>query len=234
MPHEDNAVYHLAQALERLRRVGCLPIHIAPTVKTMLDSLSKELGFPLGIVFKLLGVPALAKTFLRFVPGELRGAFLSMLSNSVSPTILKAGAKTNVIPSVAEAQIDCRLLPGQTPEDAMREILQITGDKVSLEPINTSSGAEFPADTPLYKRLETATRRMDPQGVVVPMMIPGATDAAEYQRAGIIVYGFTPGVMPKDFPLVKLAHGHDERHPISALRSGLPTLWEVVSTFCCE
>jgi len=77
-----------------------------------------------------------------------------------------------------------------------------------------------------------ALKNMDPNAIVSPMLMPGASDAAEYQRAGIIVYGFTPGIVPEDFPLIKMAHGHDERLPISYLRSGLPALWEVVSEFC--
>ncbi|HPL30572.1 MAG TPA: hypothetical protein PLG21_21215, partial [Anaerolineae bacterium] len=77
-----------------------------------------------------------------------------------------------------------------------------------------------------------ATRRMDPSGLVVPLLSPGASDAAEYRRAGITVYGFAPGIMPPGFPILELAHGHDERLPLAALETGLPALWEVVSEFC--
>lgn len=232
MPHSDNAIFHLSEALQKLRQKGHLPIHLTSTVRQMLDGLAHQLTFPTKLVFRLLGNPALAGTALGLVPEETRGAFLSMLSNSVSPTILKAGSKSNVIPSEADAQIDCRLLPGYKPEDAIREILEITGDKVKLEPLYTTDGAEFSTDTPLYRLMEKATLKMDPKGVVVPYMIPGATDAFEYKRAGIIVYGYSPGILPADFPMIKLIHGHDERMPISAYRSGLPALWQVVSEFC--
>jgi acetylornithine deacetylase/succinyl-diaminopimelate desuccinylase-like protein len=73
---------------------------------------------------------------------------------------------------------------------------------------------------------------MDPEGIVFPMLIPGATDASEYQRAGIQMYGFSPGILPEDFPVIKLTHGHDERLPVSFLRSGLPALWEVLRDVC--
>ena len=232
MPHADNAIYHLANALHRLQRAGRLPVHLTSTVKLMLQGLSEQLPFPTSLAFRLLGNPTTASLALNLIPSDTRGAFLSMLSNSISPTILKAGAKSNVIPSEAEVQIDCRLLPGYGPEDAMREILAITGKGVKLEPLYTTSGAEFSTDTPLYKLMEKATHQMDPQGVVVPYMIPGATDAYEYQRAGMIVYGYSPGILPPDLPWIKLAHGHDERIPISAYRSGLPALWQVVSEFC--
>lgn len=114
----------------------------------------------------------------------------------------------------------------------MREIRAIIGDNITLEPIMTSSGSEFSTDTPLYRLLEKVTQEMDPQGIVFPFLMPGATDACVYQHAGITVYGFTPGVLPEDLPLIKLGHGHDERLPILAIESGLKTLWKVICEFC--
>jgi acetylornithine deacetylase/succinyl-diaminopimelate desuccinylase-like protein len=66
----------------------------------------------------------------------------------------------------------------------------------------------------------------------MPMMMPGATDARQYRRAGIKVYGFTPGILPTDLPILKMAHGHDERMPVMFIETGLPTLWNVVHEFC--
>ena len=116
----------------------------------------------------------------------------------------------------------------------MREILAVTGNRVELETIYTSDGNLTSMDTQLYRLMEQACFEMDPDGIVLPMMMPGATDAAEYKRAGIKVYGFTPGVYPKGFPWLNLILGHDERIPVSAIRSGLPALWQVVSAFCCR
>jgi acetylornithine deacetylase/succinyl-diaminopimelate desuccinylase-like protein len=146
--------------------------------------------------------------------------------------MLRAGGKVNVIPSVAEVAIDCRLVPGQTPESVMKEIHQIVGEGIELETVYTTSGAEFSTETPLFKLMEKRTRQMDPDGLVIPMLMPGATDACQYQRAGIKVYGFTPGILPPEMPLMKMAHGHDERVPISFIESGLPVLWDVVTEFC--
>ena len=73
---------------------------------------------------------------------------------------------------------------------------------------------------------------MDPEGIIIPMLMPGATDACMYQEAGIQIYGFTPGIMPPEFPTIALAHGHDERLPVSFLASGLPALWQVIQEIC--
>jgi acetylornithine deacetylase/succinyl-diaminopimelate desuccinylase-like protein len=232
MPHNENAVLRLASALERLRRAGHLPVHITPPVERMFTSMSQHLPAPLGTVVGLLRNPTLASLLLNRLPEEQRDLFTAFLTNSVSPTMLQAGSKHNVIPSTAEASLDCRLLPGQTPEDAMREIHQVMGAEIELQPLLTSSGAAAPLDTPLYHLMEAAIQRMDPGAGVMPTLLPGATDASQYSRAGIKVYGFTPGILPPELPLMRMAHGHDERMPVSTIRTGLPALWEVINEFC--
>jgi acetylornithine deacetylase/succinyl-diaminopimelate desuccinylase-like protein len=176
----------------------------------------------------MLRSPAVVSLVLDLMPAESRGLLASMTTNTVNPTMLQAGLKANVIPSEAQATLDCRKLPGQSVEDVQREIRRIVGAGFDLEPLHVTLGTEFPAESPFYRILDEATRRMDPGGLVMPMLMPGATDASEYQRAGIQVYGFTPGIMPPGIVLMKLAHGHDERLPVSFVRSGLPALWEVI------
>ncbi|MBN2145789.1 MAG: M20/M25/M40 family metallo-hydrolase [Anaerolineales bacterium] len=232
MPHANNAVYYLAQAIERLRRAGHLPVHITPTFHRFVEGIAGQIGFPAGMLVGLLRSPLVLRLLLRQAPPQLKPLLVAMVSNTFTPSILKAGMKTNVIPSTAEAAIDCRTLPGQTPEDVLREMYAITGRKVTLEPVYVQAGSEFSADTPLYRLLERHTRAMDPQAIVVPFMMVGATDAKEYQRAGITMYGFTPGMLPAELPLMKMAHGHDERIPISFFESGMPVLWNVVREFC--
>lgn len=232
VPQVDNSVYRLSHALERLRKSRHLPIHITPTVREMMATLAGHLPLHLRFFLFLLHYPGFVRLILPFIPLEARSLLVAMMSNSVSPTVLKAGGKINVIPSQAHAHLDCRILPGQRPEDAMREILAITGNRIELELMHTSTGNLTPNDTPLFRLMERATMEMDPLAIVIPIISPGATDASEYKRAGIQVYGFTPGIFPEGFPWIKLPHGHDERIPISAIRSGLPALWRVISEFC--
>jgi acetylornithine deacetylase/succinyl-diaminopimelate desuccinylase-like protein len=232
IPHSDNPVFFLAQAIDKLRQAGHLPVHLAPTFLKMLDAAGSQIRSPLGSLTRLLHSPMLMSILLDRLKGDSRNMLRAMVTNTISPTILRAGSKVNVIPSVAEADIDCRLVPGQTPEDVKKEIHQIVGEKIELETIYTTSGAEFSTETQLYKLLEQRTRQMDPEGLVIPMIMPGATDACQYQNAGIKVYGFTPGILPPDLPIMQLAHGHDERVPISFIESGLPVLWDVLTEFC--
>ncbi len=232
IPHSDNPVLFLAQAIEKIRRAGHLPVHLTPTFIKMLDAAGSQLQFPLSSLTKLLHSPMLMGFVLDNLKGDSGNMLSALVTNTITPTMLRAGGKVNVIPSVAEVAIDCRLVPGQTPESVMNEIHQIVGEGIELETVYTTSGAEFPLETPLFKLMEKRTRQMDPGGLVIPMLMPGATDACQYQRVGIKVYGFTPGILPPEMPLMKMAHGHDERVPISFIGSGLPVLWDVVTEFC--
>lgn len=232
VPHADNAVFALAEALEKLRRAGHLPVHISPTFTKMADAAGSQINSPLGRLTGLLHSPAVVSFLLGRLKGETRNYLRAMVTNTVSPTMLQAGSKVNVIPSMAEVNIDCRLVPGQTPKSVMDEIHQIVGEGIELEVVYTTDGAEFSTESPLYKLLEKRTHQLDPEGLVIPMMMPGATDASQYQKAGITMYGFTPGVLPKGITVLQMAHGHDERVPISFIETGLPVLWDVVNEFC--
>ena len=232
IPHSDNPVFFLAQAIERLRQAGHLPVHLTPTFLKMLDATGSQVKFPVNSLTWLLRSPMLMRLVLSQLKGDSRNFLRALVTNTVSPTMLRAGSKVNVIPSVAEVDIDCRLVPGQTPDSVKNEIHQIVGEGIELETIYTTSGAEFSTDTPLFKLMERRTRQMDPGGLVIPMLMVGATDACQYQNAGIKVYGFTPGILPPGIPIMQMAHGHDERMPVSFIESGLPVLWDVLNEFC--
>jgi acetylornithine deacetylase/succinyl-diaminopimelate desuccinylase-like protein len=232
MPHDDNAVMHLAQAVERIRRAGHLPVHITPTFRAMVKAGGSQIRSPLARFSGALTNPTVVSFLLPRLKGFDKSLLTALTTNTCTPTVLHGGSKTNVIPSDAEVQLDCRKLPGQSVEDVQREILAITGDKVTLEVIQASNGAEFPTETPFYAALDRATRQLDPNGIVIPLLMPGATDASAYQAAGIKMYGFTPGILSADFPAIALAHGHDERIPVSYIASGLPILWNVLNEIC--
>ncbi len=234
LPHDDNAVQHLARAVDNLARSGHLPVHITPTFSNMLKAASKQVRWPVGALASLLANPALVNLVLSAARGPMRSMLVAMTTNTCTPTVLKAGSKTNVIPSTAEVQLDCRKLPGQSPDDVQREVMHACGGGVSLETILATDGAEVSTGTSLYATLERCTRKMDSEGIIIPFLMPGATDASQYQKAGIQTYGFTPGLVPPEFPTMTLGHGHNERLPVSFIETGLPVLWEVINEVCVK
>ena len=232
MPHDENAVMRLAQAIERLQKARHLPVHITPTFAAMVDAAAQQMRSPLRHFVPQLKQPWAVSLALRQAKGKGKQMLNALTTNTCSPTVLQAGSKANVIPSEASVHLDCRRLPGQSVEDVMREIRAVTGEGVTLELLNCSDGNESPTDDPLYRLMARVVRGLDDGGLVVPLMMPGGTDASEYTKAGIKVYGFTPGVFPADYPVMEMGHGHDERLPISYIESGLPALWQVVSEWC--
>ncbi len=232
VPHGENPVLTLATVLEKLHHAGHLPVHLSPTFLKMIDSAGVQGGFPLKQFTQMLHSPTLTSLLLSSIKGDSVNMLKALVTNTVSPTMLRAGSKVNVIPSEAVADIDCRLVPGQMPEDVIREIHRIVGEEIELETVYTTGGAEFSTDTSFYRLLEEKTHQMDPGGLVIPMLLPGATDACQYKHAGVKMYGFTPGILPPGMPILQLAHGHDERMPIAYIQAGLPVLWDVVTEFC--
>ncbi len=232
-PHGDNAVVHLAQAVARIQDSRDMPLHVTPAAAGFIRALAAALPLGQGVALRALLNPRLAFLVLNRLPPDQAAFFRTLLTNTVTPTRLQAGVRTNVIPSQAEAELDCRLLPGQTPEDARREIGAIAGPGIELEPIRSSPGVEFASGTPLFRVLGDALRRQDAKALPVPFMVSGATDARQLARLGITVYGFTPGQLPADLPLTHLMHGHDERIPVASLHFGLRVLWDVIESFCC-
>ena len=231
-PHDDNAIVRLAQAIARLDS-GRMPIHVIPVVRQFITALAAGLPAAQGVFLRAILNPTLAPLVLNRLPAEFRHEFRALLCNTVTPTILQAGSKTNVIPSQAEAELDCRLLPGQAPADALREIRAIVGPGVELEPFYTSPGLEFDSDTELFRLLRQTLTAHDPEAYPVPFMVSGGTDASQYARLGITVYGFTPGQLPAGLSLLRTVHGHDERIPVASLHFGVRVLWDVVKAFCC-
>jgi acetylornithine deacetylase/succinyl-diaminopimelate desuccinylase-like protein len=232
LPHDDNSILYLAEALERLNKAQHLPVHITPIFKGMLKAAGGQIKSPLGSVMGLLGNPTVVSALINRSSGQTKTLLKALTTNTCTPTVLRSGSKTNVIPSAAVVEMDCRRLPGQSPEDVMDEIHTIVGNKVTLEPFYRSDGNASPIDSPFYQEMEKVTRQMDPEGIVIPLMMPGATDACVYTEAGIKVYGYTPGILPADFSAMAMGHAHNERIPVSYLRSGLPALWQTISEFC--
>jgi len=161
-------------------------------------------------------------------PGAIFGR---VTRNTVSPTILHGGETINVIPSEIEVQLDGRILPGQTPEDLIRELHDLIGhENVELEVVNYEPGPPEP-DLSQYELLASVIRELDPEAIPVPMLQAGVTDARHLARAGVQSYGFLPLRLPDDFVITPLIHNADERVPADALQFGVDAIARVIARY---
>jgi len=177
--------------------------------------------------------PLMSRTLAELkLPEEDPGPLLRpMLANTVTPTILRAGYKDNVIPGEASVVLDGRTLPGQDPESFMAELRAIVGPEPRFELIKTAPPAETSPDTELFELIRRKVEAADPGAHAIPWMTPGATDNKFYARLGSQCYGFSPVRLEAHMPFGSLFHGNDERLPIEGFLWGLKVYAEVVMEF---
>lgn len=232
LPRPDNVVGRLGAAVAKLVKTR-LPHHRTRVVERYLETVAATQKRPAGAILRNLYTRRIADLALFLMrDAGLRGATQSMLSNTAVPTVLRAGSKTNVIPGVAEAELDGRTLPTQTSADLIAEIKKVIDEECEIEILRDMPPVESDPDSPLCALLCEAIGRHDPGGVPVPYLMPGFTDAKSWSRLGTQSYGFMPVRFPDDgVKFGDLFHGHDERIPVEGLKWGANVLYDVVKRF---
>lgn len=234
MPHTDMAMTRLGKALHRIGTTR-LPHHVVPPVERFVEILAAHQKRPVKWAMGQLLNPRLAGVLLdRALPGEQAKSLGSLLANTVSATMLSGSSKLNVIPGEASATLDGRTLPGFSGEDLVRELRALVGDLVEFEVLEEAPGLMMEqADSELYRIIGDTLAVHDPDGIPLPMMIPGFTDAQYFSRLGARCYGFSPMQFPEadEVKFTELFHGHNERIHVDGYRWGLRVLWDVVKAF---
>jgi len=228
MPVHHQAVAKLARTI-RLLDQKQLPYHLTPAVRLMLTSISNALGGATGFAVLAMTGPLLADAIIKAL-GERGSIFAPLLHNTISPTILKASDKVNVIPSETSIGLDGRLLPGFTPKDMENEIRTLLGTDYDLEVVEFDPGPSAP-DMGLFDTLSSVINEQDAQGIAVPYVMSGVTDARFFTRLGIQTYGFTPLQLPDDFSFIGTIHAADERVPVNALEFGTRAIYSAMQKF---
>ncbi len=227
VPRPDSAVNRLIAALERLRKYET-PIEVAPTIAGMFASMAPYEKEPW--MSRMRDIAAYVK-----VPGaraELarNPNLLALLTNTISITGLEGTKKINIIPPVATALVDCRLLPGWTADRWVREVKNVLADdSIQVEVVLNFPATLSPVDTPLYAAIVAAVRRLHPGAGVAQSISAGFTDSHFFRQRGITSYGVGPFALSEADS--GRAHGNDERIPVKAFTDGVRWMWEVVDGF---
>ncbi len=221
VPDPDAAVPRLLTALDRIRQRET-PLHVVPEVARMFRVLA-----PLAPPEDAAGFSNLADA-LAFDAGFRRRflaqpAYAALVRDTVAITVLRGGARTNVVPAEASAHLDARLLPGRLCEELSRELADIAADTgAELQTLLSFSSAGSPVETPLYRAIVATARARDPRAVVVPRVLAGFTDAHYFRELGITAYGFVPRWQRRGEQ--RGVHGPNERISVENLERGVETL----------
>lgn len=235
MPRRDSAVIRLGEAIAALGRAR-MPVHPTSYVQDFLEAIAARQPALARPLLRLLARQELMARVVRLVPDlSIARSLGALLTNTASPTVARAGSKVNVIPGVAELEIDGRLVPGQTADDFLRELRAVIGEDCELEVMKSAEATVTdPVDSPLFDTIARQIRFREPDAVVVPYMIPGFTDAKYFSQLGAKWYGFSPLKIEKGSGIrfADMFHGNDERIPIAGLHWGVDVLDAVVRDFC--
>ncbi len=228
LPRDDNPIVKLSRAMVKLAETE-QPARVNPVVRRYFRELSKTTDYAwLAPLLPRLDNPAT----LQAAANQIRAKdpdLDALLRTTFSPTVVHAGAKNNVIPNAAEAQVDVRRLPSETREEVLDRIRAAINDpavEVSLAPGVQTPGADpSPVTSALYRGMERFINRLYPHDIVVPQMSRGATDGPFLRARGVAVYGvpiFTHEAGDNR------AHGNDERISPKNMEDGASLLWQVV------
>ncbi|HUS08048.1 MAG TPA: M20/M25/M40 family metallo-hydrolase [Bryobacteraceae bacterium] len=152
--------------------------------------------------------------------------------NTMTLTTLRSGVgdppKPNVIPSAAEATIDCRLLPGVNAEEFLSEIrARINDPHVTVERLSTvPDPGPSKTKTPLFEVIRAAVKKQHPDAVVSPILVPYGTDSVHLRNKGVTAYGLVPMVL--DAATMATMHSDEERIPLSEFLKGIRIFYDVL------
>lgn len=227
IPRAGSAIEKLAHAVEQLCKKP-LGYHLTPTARDFIHAVAEAQPAPASTLLLGLLNKNTVQATLHLVSEDRRPAFRAMLFNTATPTMLSAGQKVNVVPHVAEAQIDGRYLPGVTREEFLAEVVEVIGDEFELEPVEGGPPLEMPFDSGVLDAIRQVFALRVPDAKVVPYLMPGLTDAKHYARAGTPTYGFAPVALEPDELFAELYHAPNERISAKGLVTGLSWLQDVV------
>lgn len=222
-PRADAATHRLVRALERIRTYrGELEL-VEPVARALRARARYEPDPALAEAYRNIEESFQDPAILEALTAEIE----PLLRNTISITVLEGSSKTNVLPPVAAAELDCRLLPGEDPARFIATLRDVIDDPaVEIEPLLVHESTESPSDTPLWRAIEEAARAADPDAVVVPTVIPGFTDAHWFRRMGVVAYGWAPFVRrAEEGP----AHGTDEKIHAENVQRGPALLYDVIT-----
>jgi acetylornithine deacetylase/succinyl-diaminopimelate desuccinylase-like protein len=210
----DNALIKAAALIQRLANFRPEP-RLEPEIAALLRLLvGREVGAAEALEVAR-GVHPLA--------GELVEPLLTL---TVSPTIISASQKRNVIPALCTVICDCRLVPGQTQAEAEAQLRAALGEgEYELEWLEGQGGTRSSLESPLWDAIDSFVAAEEPAARLAPVCLAGFTDSHWLREAfGAVAYGFFPLRTMDPELAARLVHSADERIAVADLELGVRCL----------
>jgi acetylornithine deacetylase/succinyl-diaminopimelate desuccinylase-like protein len=219
----DNALVKAARLIERIAAYRP-PQQIQPEVAAFLQAVLGEVPAVESVVERARALHSTAAELIE-----------PLLAPTFAPTMISASRKRNVIPALCEIAVDCRLLPGQTPQEIEPVVREVLGDDVAydLRFLKAEGGTRSSLETPLWSAVESFLAELEPGAEPVPVICAGFTDSHWLREAfGTVAYGFFPYRTMAPELAATLVHSADERVPVSDLELGVDWLRHAARSVC--
>jgi acetylornithine deacetylase/succinyl-diaminopimelate desuccinylase-like protein len=221
-PRPDNAIYELTAALGKLAAY-VFPFELNEVTRTYFSNLGKqETGQTAEDIRGILATPPDLAAAARL---GAEPSFNANFRTTCVATRLKAGHANNALAQTAQANVNCRIFPGHSPEEIRQQLIGILGDaKLSVKYVSDAGVVSDtaperkamvpPAPIPeVFEPLTRLTQAIWPGTPVTPVMENGASDSIYFALAGIPCYGYSAIALERDDDR---AHGQDERLPVDS------------------
>ncbi len=223
LPVPDNAIYHLAGALDRLSKFG-FPLKTNEVTRAYFAAMAAITPGPIkeDLAKVADGSPEVLARIAAFSP-----AWNATLRTTCVATQLEGGHAMNALPQLAAATVNCRVLPEDSAEYVQTTLERVVADdQVSIRPLGeVTKGPASPLRPDVLKAANRFTDTLWPGVPVIPMMVMGATDGRDLRAAGIPTYGIQGFFMDRDDMRM---HGRDERMGVQAFYEGQTFLYLLV------
>ena len=222
LPRPDNAIYELTAALNKLAAYS-FPFELNEVTRTYFANLAqKETGQTVADIHAILATPPDLEAAARL---SAEPSFNSNFRTTCVATRLSAGHANNALPQTAQANVNCRIFPGHSPEETRRQLIGVFNDpKLTVKYVSDAGvvsdvAPERKAIAPpapikeVFDPLTRITQQIWPGVSVTPVMENGASDSIYFAQAGIPCYGYSAIALERDDDR---AHGQDERLPVDS------------------
>ena len=224
VPARDNAIYRLARGLTRVAAYE-FPLVLNETTRAWLARSATLEPPEVGGAMRAVAAGSADATAIERL--SALPTYNAQLRTTCVATMLDGGHAENALPQVASATVNCRILPGGSPEEVQAVLEEVLVDEaIAVTPVNTDvDSPPSPLNGALFAVIEEVSEGFWPGVPVIPAMSAGATDSRFLRNAGIPAYGHTG--FARDVNDVR-AHGQDERIGVEAFHTGVEYLYELV------
>ncbi|MDX6469768.1 MAG: hypothetical protein QOF75_1571 [Gaiellaceae bacterium] len=219
----DNALVKAARLIERIAEYRPEP-QLQQEVEAFLRTVLGEIPPAADVVERARAVHPIAAELVE-----------PLLAPTFAPTMISASQKRNVIPALCEIAVDCRLLPGQSPEAVAGIVGEVLGSDIAydVEWLTAEGGTRSALDTPLWDAVDAFVAESEPGARPLPICTAGFTDSHWLRDAfGTVAYGFFPMREMRPEVAAQLIHSADERIPVADLELGLDWLRFAARAVC--